>query len=356
MVQMCRDQIPHLAAVDQTAHAGLLLSSYLRSDDPQSRRQLFDVARGAAARAGCAYTEAYNLWRDSVSKDCITELVEVDGRAVIGLGAASPLETGLTLHHTYGVPYIPGCALKGLAAHYCHSVWGASNGDFARGGGAFNILFGTTEDGGHIIFNDAWISPDSLADCLDIDVMTVHHADYYRARQSKPPSDFDDPNPIAFLSVKGQFWLSLMCDDPGNSGKAWAKLAMTLLLEALANWGIGAKTNAGYGRMSKAGAHPAQTSAVVQHNGGGAVYAGSRHTSVTQLPCKAGDRVEASLSDEKTKKGGWKAIYKAGGQRWIGPIQNTAAVPADAKPGDNVTLIIKSINAKDIAFAWPPKA
>src|SRR4051812_25489068 len=38
----------------------------------------------------------------------------VRGRMVVGLGAESVLETAISLHRIYGVPYIPGSALKGL--------------------------------------------------------------------------------------------------------------------------------------------------------------------------------------------------------------------------------------------------
>ncbi len=39
-------------------------------------------------------------------------------RMVVGLGGESVLETDLTLHHLYGVPMIPGSALKGLTRAY----------------------------------------------------------------------------------------------------------------------------------------------------------------------------------------------------------------------------------------------
>ncbi|MBX0313032.1 MAG: type III-B CRISPR module RAMP protein Cmr6, partial [Sulfurihydrogenibium sp.] len=35
-------------------------------------------------------------------------------RLVVGLGAGHVLETSLTLHHIFGIPYIPGSALKGV--------------------------------------------------------------------------------------------------------------------------------------------------------------------------------------------------------------------------------------------------
>jgi CRISPR-associated protein Cmr6 len=35
-------------------------------------------------------------------------------RLIVGIGNPSPAETGILLHHIYGVPYIPGSALKGI--------------------------------------------------------------------------------------------------------------------------------------------------------------------------------------------------------------------------------------------------
>jgi len=65
----------------------------------------------------------------------------------------------------------------------------------------------------------------------------------------------------------------------------------------------------------------------------------------------AGDRVEALLLDQKTRKGGWKARHEPSGLS--GPIQNSADVPGDRKPGDKLTLIVASANQREIAFRYP---
>lgn len=65
----------------------------------------------------------------------------------------------------------------------------------------------------------------------------------------------------------------------------------------------------------------------------------------------ANDRVEAVLLDEKTKKGGWKAKHEPSGLS--GPIQNSADVPGDKKPGDKLPLIVASANPREIAFRYP---
>ena len=251
------------------AHAGLLLASYLKlaGDKGESKRQLHEEAIQAARNARDIYSKAFARWRQHTAG--AERNLTVRGRLVIGLGTESVLETGLTLHHTYGTPLIPGSALKGLAAHYCDQVWGPLDPEFRRkihffedgqqrerAGTHYQTLFGITEDSGHIRFHDAWLLPDSLRQenrGLVADVMTPHHGDYYTAQASPPaPTDFDDPNPVSFLSVAGDFRVCVSCDVPGGTGDLWAARALQLLTEALAHWGVGGKTNAGYGRLDGA--------------------------------------------------------------------------------------------------------
>lgn len=66
---------------------------------------------------------------------------------------------------------------------------------------------------------------------------------------------------------------------------------------------------------------------------------------------KVNERVEAQLLGEKTRKGGWRAKHLRTGIP--GPIQNSAAVPADKKAGEVVTLVVKAVTPKEISFAWP---
>ncbi len=66
---------------------------------------------------------------------------------------------------------------------------------------------------------------------------------------------------------------------------------------------------------------------------------------------KGGERVECVLLEEKTKKGGWRAKHEPSGAN--GPILNTAEVPANAQPGQTVTLVVNRANPHDSAFRWP---
>jgi CRISPR-associated protein Cmr6 len=67
-----------------------------------------------------------------------------------------------------------------------------------------------------------------------------------------------------------------------------------------------------------------------------------------------GQRIEATLLEEKTKKGGWKARHEPSGLS--GPIQNSGDVPGDKSAGDTLTLIVASANEREIAFRYPTAA
>jgi CRISPR-associated protein Cmr6 len=248
------------------ANAGLLRDRYLRvavkdkANHPGARRDLFEAMRQSLVQSEAVYLAAYLRKLSTYQENSLQEpkaegFFRTKGRMVIGLGGENVLETGITLNHTYGTPLIPGTALKGLASHYCDQVWGERDQGqgFKRwkkvepGGEYHKAIFGTTEDSGHIIFHDAWVTPETMAKSLQPDVMTPHHGDYYSGEAA--PTDCDDPNPVTFLSIVGTFHVAVSCDVPGEEGQKWAKLAFDLLTEALREWGIGGKTNAGYGRL-----------------------------------------------------------------------------------------------------------
>ena len=66
------------------------------------------------------------------------------------------------------------------------------------------------------------------------------------------------------------------------------------------------------------------------------------------------ESVEAVLLEEKTKRGGWRA--KHGPSDLSGPIQNSDAVPPEAKAGDSMKLVVAFANPNAIAFRWPTPA
>ena len=354
-----RQSIVELAATGATGHhPGLLLQRYLAEHDhPGKRRALLDAAVQAVQSESlrAIYDEAFARWTGSFPREGIHQAKHLvtAARLVVGLGSESVLETGLRLHHTYGVPIIPGSALKGLASHYCHDVWGQrqleapaeENRRLRRDGTYHRLLFGTTDDGGVITFHDAWLTPASLGDgALRLDVMTPHHPKWQI--NEAPPTDFDNPVPVSFLSVAGTFEVRLSWSGPAaipsDQAESWTSVTMTIVEEALAEWGVGGKTSSGYGRLVCPESPRIGT-------GTASVSRGRQ----VALPA-AQDIVEARLLEERTRKGGWKARHEP--SDLVGPIHNSGDVPADMKAGDTLKLIVASANEREVAFRYATAA
>lgn len=236
--------------VAKGVHAGLWLNKYLASlarEDPATRAQLVDDV--ASIPVPPIHKTFYERWQSHLKTEYHARSREfaVKGRMAVGLGNEGVLETSVTLHHTYGVPYIPGSALKGLAASYARLMAGDG---WQQGSPAYTAVFGDTENAGFVTFFDALYIPGSSAsDCpLRADIITVHHPTYYKDA-SAPPADWDSPNPIPFLSATGSYLVALAAPDLDD---IWIEKVFELLEEALLVMGIGAKTSSGYGRMKMA--------------------------------------------------------------------------------------------------------
>lgn len=250
---MCskRKNLPDVAK-ESSANIGLLLDRFAEVDSESNQEFL----KACATQRDDVYKAAYERWLNTVEADSCTVVspqeLKVQGRLISGMGIASPLETGIALHHTYGVPWLPGSGLKGLAAHYCDKVWGAEDASFKKDGPAYEIMFGSENRAGGLVFHDGWHVPSSVP--FKLDVLTTHHQDYYSSKAERP-TDFDTPVPVQFLSVVGSFKVAVKClfdghsDEEQKKAKDWAVLGLNLLQEALAYWGFGGKTNAGYGRL-----------------------------------------------------------------------------------------------------------
>jgi CRISPR-associated protein Cmr6 len=233
-----------------STHAGVWLETALpevAGKDSFKQDHILEILKNV--RISGDYPRFFARWRSSLEgmADTRTTEARVSGRMVVGLGAEAILETSISLHRTYGVPYIPGSALKGLAAAAAHKrleheEWRKVKADGAMGE-SHRILFGDHESGGYVTFHDALWLPEGDKLPLDLDVMTVHHAEYYQSG-GVPPADWDNPNPVPFLTARGKYLLAV------TGPEEWTEAALDILREALKQDGIGAKTAAGYGRMS----------------------------------------------------------------------------------------------------------
>jgi CRISPR-associated protein Cmr6 len=214
-------------------------------------------------------------------------------RLVIGAGYPSFIENGFLFHHVYGIPYIPGETLKGLArAVFILSVAEAIKGKFdlskieeglseeaekeiseeAKGilhqipdriniildsytienpVETFRKIFGSKERRGQVIFFDAYPVDFNPSEHFEADIMNPHYGRYYQADEA--PADWLSPTPIHFLALKEgidfEFSLGLAPLEPmeDNEEKLLLETARKLLKIGLENFGVGNKKRKGYG-------------------------------------------------------------------------------------------------------------
>jgi CRISPR-associated protein Cmr6 len=194
---------------------------------------------------------------------------KTQGPLTLHLSRATALENaGIALHPLYGFAYLPGSGLKGLARGWTERVWLEAQPDRDAAVREIREVFGyapNSERGkiwippeivrdphgsaGGVAFHDAW--PVKWP-ALFIDIVSVHHAEYYReANEQKvpPPGDWEDPVPTTFLAVSPGTEFAFAVAPRRSEHAALARRACEWLTAALADWGAGAKTAAGYGRI-----------------------------------------------------------------------------------------------------------
>jgi len=188
---------------------------------------------------------------------------------IVGLGENHPSETGITLDHNMGIPYIPASSIKGVV-RLAHTIGLLKDDDgmwlqesVMRSLYDFDekktdllldneknhipAMFGNTDLKGGIIFMDAY-----PVDCprLKVDIMNPHYGDYYRG--DRGPTDDQMPVPIKFLVVdKGAEFVFRALIKPAEKLQAdLVDLCKKALENAITEEGIGAKTALGYGRFA----------------------------------------------------------------------------------------------------------
>ncbi|MBO1437222.1 type III-B CRISPR module RAMP protein Cmr6 [Meiothermus sp. CFH 77666] len=226
-------------------HAGLALQRYLKQQDDENASARELLTHIANSQVSTVYRTAFERWKESL-KGAIWLEATTRTPLAIGLGNSSPLENGLALHHTYGTPYLPGSALKGLLRRVAER-YGLTEQEKA-------VLLGEGPDpkrknqgnAAYLVYWDGWLDPAS-SQPFQSDVITVHHREYYGKKGAVWPTDFDDPNPVAFLSVKPGVKFCIPITSPAENAQDWPYKAAEMLKWGLENLGLGGKTNAGYG-------------------------------------------------------------------------------------------------------------
>ncbi len=242
--QLCEHSVCH------DPHPGLLLqrglAEHCRSSDQVKARHLNLVCE---TRPGAFYRRLYARWTNATSDGQQFRSIQLKlrSRLFIGLAGDGILETGCAISHSRGAPYIPGSSVKGAVNAYarkvlsaadrgiCDEVFGAPASEAAQGGLA-----------GLVTIHDAWWVPSADGGPFVREVVTPHHVCYYGGEGNVRATDFDSPMPNAQIALRGEFRFVL------QGTREWLDVAEGMLVEALVQRGVGAKTRAGYGRFEKA--------------------------------------------------------------------------------------------------------
>lgn len=180
-----------------------------------------------------------------------------DWHFVSGMGNPHSLENGFSWHHTLGVPYLSGAAIKGLLRSTLELAFDGCSSEkksllFNWFGG--NDPAGETEKSaaGQLIFFDAIpFEPPTIG----LDVMTPHTAKWNLEGGIRPnqadtvPADWHDPVPIQYLVAK-QMTL-IISFAPRKSATIDIEEVGAVIEHALSYVGAGAKTNVGYGFFTR---------------------------------------------------------------------------------------------------------
>ncbi len=248
--ELCRDAVKEHLDDAVNANAGLLLRRGMTCYD--DGKVDGDKNKGGTAKqrligriAGIGPSKGYRLafarWQRATADATRFSSFSVPlvGRLYIGVDRDNALETGITVQHVWGMPMIPGSALKGLAR-------AAARERLAGKPDLVDWLFGddtrdeSALEAGAVIFHDAWWVPAGNAKPFVAEVVTPHHGEYYKGTGA-PATDFDSPIPAAQIAAQGEFHFTL------EGEQTWRGVAEALLRFGLAELGIGGKRSSGYG-------------------------------------------------------------------------------------------------------------
>lgn len=209
----------------------------------------------------------------SITKLCPqtgSKILKCNWRLIVGLGNESVYETSLTLHHIYGIPYIPGSAIKGVVRSYIitevfgKDAQGKTDLENAEARAledqGFCDIFGCPKQSyykesrqGKVIFFDAFPTSNPT---IRPDIMNPHYAPYYTESGVKtPPADYHKLIPIPFLAVENTPFEIIIglrnepCNIRGGAfrGRSPPDVALEYAEKTLRKHGVGAKTAVGYG-------------------------------------------------------------------------------------------------------------
>lgn len=210
------------------------------------------------------------LFRNAYGDRAAITIGQLEGRLAINLADSLIQNAGICLDRLFGLPYIPGSAVKGVCRHAAleelkntsadvqtdllsaiQAVFGTAENDFTNGDLKpwRHLCAGKTSDQkGAIAFLPACpVNPETK---IVVDLTNVHYPDYYRTGgESDLKNENPRPNPFPAVEAGAQFAFCLVLNGISNDpallthARRWLEAALTV-------HGLGAKTAAGYGWFS----------------------------------------------------------------------------------------------------------
>ncbi len=250
--------------------------------EPDNRQRLLNEAKLAESLANVSWDSKelstlrarhtrrfLGLFRGAFAERAAVTIAQLEGRLAINLADSLIQNAGICLDRLFGLPFIPGSAVKGVSRHAAfeelksadaanqqplfdlfRAVFGTADNDFRNGElrPFQRLLSGRAENQkGAIAFLPAYPVNETR---VVVDLTNVHYPEYYRSGQTEDLSEErPQPNPFPAVEIGGQFAFCLVLNGVNNDPSLLA--AATRWLEtALTVGGLGAKTASGYGWFS----------------------------------------------------------------------------------------------------------
>lgn len=210
-----------------------------------------------------------SLFRSHFAERASVTIAQLESRLAINLADSLIQNAGICLDRLFGLPFIPGSAIKGVCRHAAleelksasahdqkklfdlfYSIFGTSDNDFSNGQlrQFMHLLAKRAENQkGAIAFLPAY--PVNEARVV-VDLTNVHYPDYYRTgRIEELSNERPRPNPFPAVEMGAHFAFCLVLNGINRDTDLLAH-AKRWLEEALTVRGLGAKTSSGYGWFS----------------------------------------------------------------------------------------------------------
>lgn len=205
------------------------------------------------------------LFRSAYGDRAAITIGQLEGRLAINLADSLIQNAGICLDRLFGLPYIPGSAVKGVTRHTAlEELRAATPADRPALLQAYLAIFGHTaqdlrdltdpsdqsnpsDQKGAIAFLPAYPLNEAR---IVVDLTNVHYPDYYRTGRPEDQSrENPRPNPFPAVEVGAHFAFCLLLNGINNDPDLLTQ-ARRWLEKALTERGLGAKTAAGYGWFS----------------------------------------------------------------------------------------------------------